>query len=411
MKKLIPSPYLNVLENRNFLVLVMVIFIGQFASACLLLSLIVSVFSHTGSNFGVAGVVLSFTIPALLLMIFAGIVADLVDRRKIILAANIFIALVVLAIIYLGRTTVAFIPLSFLYFAGNSFFIPASSAATAQVVKKNQLLIANSFFMLVLSGGLIFGFLTGAIINFFFGNRNLLILTELLLGFAVLLSFFLPRLDPVTRTKHTVWESIENIKRGFLYSFSRKLLWLFFLTFAALQGVMMFGATIGPGFYDEIVGIPVERSPIFIFPFIGIGVLAGFYVVHRLVMNEFKIVKLGLAVMGLSLVSLGFLIKAEIFPYWAIIASNILFLVFAGLGAILIFIASRTGMQKLVPHSHQGTVFGANIVLASIIAMFMPPMAALVEVVFGYLGILVLGGTALLLVFGFFTYIEKYANQ
>ncbi len=411
MRKIIPKPYLDVLENRNFLVLVLVIFVGQFASACLLLSLIVSVFSQTGSNFGVSGVVLSFTVPSFILMVFAGITADIMDRRKIILAANTFIALVVLAIIYLGRTTVASIPLSFLYFAGNSFFIPASSAATAQVVKKKELLNANSIFMLVLSGGIVLGFLTGAIVNFFFGNEDLLILTEFLLVVAVLLSFFLPKLDPISKIKHSVWESIGNIKRGFLYSFSRKLLWLFFVTFAALQGVIMFGATIGPGFYDQIVGIPVEESPIFIFPFIGAGVLIGFYMIQRFRLSEFKIVKLGLLMMGLSLASLGFLIKVGIFPYPMVIAANILFLIFSGIGAILIFIASRAGMQKMVPHSHQGTVFGANIFLASMIATMMSPTAAIFEVVFGYLGILVLGGFALIFVFGFFMYIEKYGIE
>ena len=168
----------------------------------------------------------------------------------------------------------------------------------------------------------------------------------------------------------------------------------------------MFGATIGPGFYDQIVGLSVYKSPMFIFPFIGVGLLFGFYTVQRLKMSELNIIKLGLILMGMSLVSLGFLIKLDVLPYYLIIMANVMFLIFSGFGAILIFIASRTGMQRIVPHSHQGTVFGANIVLASVLATLMSPMAAIFEVVFGYLGILVMGGVALIFVYGVFMFIE-----
>src|SRR3989344_4731264 len=126
----LPKPYIEVLKRRDFFILTLVILIGQVASAFLVLSLIVSVYTRTGSNFGVSGVILSFAIPAFLLMAFAGLVADVLDRKKTILAANIFIAFVVFIILLTEKVVYASIPLSFLYFAGNSFFIPASSAAT-----------------------------------------------------------------------------------------------------------------------------------------------------------------------------------------------------------------------------------------------------------------------------------------
>src|SRR3989344_794169 len=126
----LPKPYVEVLKRRDFFILTLVILVGQIASAFLILSLIVSVYSRTGSNLGVSGVILSFAIPAFLLMAFSGLIADIFDRRRTILVANIIIAFVVFIILLTEKVVYASIPLSFLYFAGNSFFIPASSAAT-----------------------------------------------------------------------------------------------------------------------------------------------------------------------------------------------------------------------------------------------------------------------------------------
>ena len=39
-------------------------------------------------NFSVSGVIVSFATPGFFLMVFAGFVADIVDRRKIIIVAN-----------------------------------------------------------------------------------------------------------------------------------------------------------------------------------------------------------------------------------------------------------------------------------------------------------------------------------
>ena len=79
--RLIPRHYLALLSNRDFFLLISIIFIGQLATSFLMLSLVVSVFAKTGSNFGVSGVVLSFTVPGFLLMAVAGLSADIIDRK------------------------------------------------------------------------------------------------------------------------------------------------------------------------------------------------------------------------------------------------------------------------------------------------------------------------------------------
>src|SRR3989344_4459329 len=71
--RLIPRHYLALLSNRDFFLLISIIFIGQLATSFLMLSLVVSVFAKTGSNFGDSGVVLSFTIPRFLFIAVVGL--------------------------------------------------------------------------------------------------------------------------------------------------------------------------------------------------------------------------------------------------------------------------------------------------------------------------------------------------
>jgi len=61
-------------------------------------------------------------------------------------------------------------------------------------------------------------------------------------------------------------------------------------------------------------------------------------------------------------------------------------------------IASRTVLQKKVAHSFQGSVFGANIILAAFLSSLMSPLAAAVEVLIGYVNVLIYLGIVLLLI-------------
>lgn len=392
----LPKPYVQVLARRDFFILTLVILIGQISSAFLVLSLIVSVYTKTGSNLGVSGVILSFAVPAFLLMAFSGLIADIFDRRRTILIANIFIAFVVFVILLTEKVVFASIPLSFLYFAGNSFFIPASSAATAQLVKRNQLLVANTIFVFSLAGGVLFGFFAASVIQYLFDNSATLIVCELLLISAVILSLLLPPLPPTNTKSASFSETIGHTRQGFVYIMKAKIIWFFFLTFAAMQGVIVFAVTLAPGFFREIVGISVDRSPMFVLPPVGVGVVCGVLLINRAKDRGGMLVSLGVWTLGVALLALGLMIKLRLTIDGLLILFVVPFLVLLGLGTMLIMIASRTVMQKGIPHNHQGTVFGANIILASFLAVVMSPLAVVMEGIFGYVNLVILGGALFL---------------
>lgn len=402
------SPYLKVLRNKDFLVLTLVIFVGQMASAFLVLALIISVYIKTSSNLGVSGVVLSFTVPSFLMMAFAGFVGDIFDRRRVIIGANVFIMLVVLAIILNQSAVYASIPLAFLYFAGNAFFIPASSAATAQLVARDELLIANSIFIFNLAGGVLLGLFIAALVYFFFGGQATLVVCEILLIAAAVLSVFLPKLMPVEKPlDNSLSFRVKNIWRGFVFIFKSPSTFLFFSVFSIVQGIVFFGITLAPGFFTEIVKFSLEGAMLVIFPFVGVGVLLGVLFVRKPKMQEFGLLSFGNLVFGLGLVSYSLLIKLQILPRVVIQILSIPFLITLGFGVIVALIGSRTVLQKKIPHSHQAIVFGANIILASLIATITSPAAVIFEVVFGYLGTLFGVGILLVLSSGAFWYLGR----
>src|SRR3990167_8839492 len=388
--RLIPRHYLALLSNRDFFLLISIIFIGQLATSFLMLSLVVSVFAKTGSNFGVSGVVLSFTVPGFLLMAVAGLSADIIDRKKIIVFANAIITLVVFLILISQKAVYASIPLSFLYFAGNTFFLPASSAASGQLVRRKQLLIANSIFIFTLSSGMILGLFAAAIVHFFFGNQVTLAVCGILLVIAAMLSVLLPSLLPQKSRDHSIAKTLADIGRAFIYIFNQKIVWFFFLVFAFMQGIVAFGVTLALGFFDEVVGLSINKSPIFVMPLIGL------IFVHSVKAKEGRLVTYGTGSMGFSTLILGLILRFDLVVERLLLLPVAFFLVLLGFGVIVSVIASRTVLQKKVAHNFQGTVFGANIILASFLAGVMSPSAAGIEALLGYVNVLILAGLGFL---------------
>lgn len=394
--RMILERYLKLSKNSDFLLLMIVIFVGQMATAFLILSLIVSVFLQTKSNFGISGIVLSVTVPGLALMALAGLFADIFDRRKVIILANWAIALVVLLILISLKIVAFSIPLSFLYFACNTFFLPAAQAASGQVVKKRELMLANSLFVFVFSGGILLGFFAAAIVHFFFGNFPTLVICEIFLIIAAVFSMFLPPLSPRRSKKYSLVSTILDIYKTFGYIFLKKSVWFSFVIFTLMQAILVFGVTLAPGFFDEVVGIGIQKSPIFIFPLIGIGVALGTFFVQLPKISESKYSAIGTGLMGASCLALGLFIRLGQIEGLMLLLPVAAFLVVLGFGEIVAIAASRTGLQAKVLHHYQGTVFSSSIIASSFLGSTVSPLAALFQVLFGYVNILIFGGLVIL---------------
>ena len=409
IKDFIPKPYLEILSNRNFLILALTNLFTQLATAFLVLTLIVSAFLLTKNNFAVSGVVISLAMPAFLLMALAGVIADIFDRKKVILGAILYIAFVVFLILTSISSIAALISLAFFYNAGSSFLIPAISAGTGQLVVRSKLQIANSIFVFTLAGGQVLGLFLASVIHFFFGNQITLLVAQALLLLSLWLAWMLPSLKPVRKPElaGSIIKTLKDIGRAFLFIFSQKIIWIFFIILAFMQALVAFGATLGPGFFDEVIGLSINKSPIFVLPLIGLGVVAGSVFSHNQKIKEGFLVKTGFETIGLSAFVLGVILRFSLFKNVLLLLPVAVFLVSIGFGVVVCVIAARTVLQKKIAHSYQGTVFGATIVLSAFLASVFSIIGATTEAIWGYVAILIFVG----LLFSFSSFVFEYFSK
>lgn len=396
---LLPKEYREIFENRDFLNLTVTNIFAQVAFAFVTLILVTSVFAVTKSNFGVSGVVLSFVLPGLILVVFSGLSADLFDRAKIITFSILAIAIIVVLILLFFGNVYLLIGLSFAYHGFLAFYLPAYSAASAQVVKKKQLWVANSVFTFSVVGGQISGLLLVSLLQFFLHPRLSLFASEVLLLLAFWRSRSLPRLLPrkkIGRGLAYIVRTTRQILWAFFYIYNRKLLWFFVLMIAVVYGIYSLGVTLGPGFFDEVIGLSIRSSPLFVFPFVAVGLLIGGYLLHLGIIGEGAWVSLGMGMMGVLSSLLGLVIKFghdKNILFWAVLA---IFTVAVSFGAVVVIVASRTVLQRLVGHKYQGTVFAAVITLSAFAAASSSVLGVLVEAILGYVNILIFGGFGLM---------------
>src|SRR3989338_4364302 len=409
IKQLVPKEYVQIFSNRNFLILALTNLFTQLATAFLVLTLIVSAFLLTKNNFAVSGVVISLAMPAFLLMALAGVIADIFDRKKVILGAILYIAFVVFLILTSISSIAALISLAFFYNAGSSFLIPAISAGTGQLVNKSKLQIANSIFVFTLAGGQVLGLFLASIVHFFFGNQITLLVAQGLLLVSLWLAWMLPSLIPVRKPEIAVSiiKTLKDIGRAFLYIFSQKIIWIFFIILAFMQALVAFGATLGPGFFDEVIGLSINKSPIFVLPLIGFGVVAGSVFSHNQKIKEGFLVKTGFETIGLSAFVLGVILRFSLLKNVLLLLPVAVFLVSIGFGVVVCVIAARTVLQKKIAHSYQGTVFGATIVLSAFLASIFSIIGATTEAIWGYVAILIFVG----LLFSFSSFVFEYFSK
>jgi len=390
------NSYLKLLKNHDFLLLFLTTFLGQVATAFLIISMIVSVYARTESSYAVSGVILSFTIPGFFLMAFAGIAADVFDRRKIIFLSNVFITIAVFLILFLKGRVFETTLLTSLYFAGNTMYLPAAQAATGQIAGKRRVLVSNVYFVFTFSGGFIIGLFLASVVHFFWGVDLALWLCFCLLATAAVTAYFLPNMRPSKQKKFSFVATLRDVGETFVYIFRRKLLWFYFLSFAFSQGVIGFAATIAPGFFQEILGLGFDKALIVVIPLVGVGNVFGAYLVHKIRRKEHFFIILGMFVLSVSFLALGSVVTfgiTERIIYYFVCA---IFLISIGMADLIIFIASRVAIQKTVDHNYQGTVFGASILLTSVMATFFSLIAARTVGTLGYVSTLYLGGVGML---------------
>ncbi|MBL7132287.1 MAG: MFS transporter [Candidatus Omnitrophica bacterium] len=384
--------------------------ISQFGDRLNQMALIAFIFKRApGSTFELAKLIAITIIPVFLIGPIAGVYVDRWDRRRTMYVCDLVRALLVFTIPFFLMNTKSLIPLYivvFLIFCLSRFFVPAKMSIIPDMVKKEDLLLANS---LVHTTGMIaaaMGFGIGGVIVEILGVKGGFYLDAATFFISGILIFFVStRVGLKVETKKVLRmgkEIIEVIKKSVLeelrgvFGFLRKqqkiksILNILFMLWAALGSVYVVIIV-----FIQRVFTSVVKDLGLLAVFLGCGLFFGSLLYGKFgkKLSYFKAIFLSLILAGLVLV--GFTITSYHFINFQL-AAMLSFVL--GISISPIMIASNTLVHELTDTDMRGKVFTAlEIVIHFAFLSFMFITSGLAEYI-GQFSILITVGVCVILV-------------
>lgn len=408
------TSFLGVLKNRGFRYLWINQLIVQFVYNTINFALIIWVFKLTESSLAVSALMLAVYAPSFIFGLFAGIVVDLVDRKKIIVMVNILFAIACAAFIFTKDYYVLILLNTFFINSLAQFFMPTESSSIPLLVSKSQLFIANSLFSLTLYGSFMVGYsVAGPILNFYGIDAIFLSCMSVLL-FALLISLALPTI----RTSNEGGK-LQNILLPFSFDKLKNLLWdEAFVTWkfitsktkvaaaislmAGLQGVIGVLAVLMPAYMEKILHIHATDASYFVILPLGLGMIFGVLMLGKFAIN---IPKRNLVISGVlgsgvifllagTLPSILNFIQASELPEYIkyprfFFRAPSLSIIFAagafvlGICTVAIIVPSQTVLQQNTDENIRGKIFAVLVVLMNLVAAVPVTLVGLFSDLFG----------------------------
>ncbi|MBF8289184.1 MAG: transporter [Chloroflexi bacterium] len=149
-----------IFRKRDFSLMWSAQLISTIGSALTDLAAAILIFRYTGSAFAVGAALMVTAAPTLLVGLFAGVVVDRFDRKRIMLVSNLLCAAIIVAIPYSVEAfgVFALYPLLFLSATVRQFFDPAWESVIPEIASDEELAAANSFISIASFGSTAVGF-------------------------------------------------------------------------------------------------------------------------------------------------------------------------------------------------------------------------------------------------------------
>jgi MFS family permease len=351
--------------------------------------LILIIFDVTKSNTAVAGIVLSFTVPAVFFGILAGVYIDRWNKKTVLLASNISRAVLLILLAIFHKNVIVIYTISFIIGIITQFFIPAESPIIPLIVEEEQLLSANALFGIGIFGSIMIAYLFSGPLLLYFGTVNtiLLLAGSLFIGSILIalikvpaseekkgFSFNLLRI-PVSAVLKEIKEVLDIIRSSKHIASS-----LFLL--ALSQILILIIAAIAPGYANDVLKIKVEQFPLVVITPATVGIMIGALALANLFhsIKKEKMVTVGLFMaaivtiampFGNRLASRDFVHVINTMLPKILLISNIHIVIvlafFLGIANAFIYVPSNTILQEKTSDEMRGKVYG---VLNTVIGLF-----------------------------------------
>jgi len=394
----------QVLRDRRFLSLWLAQVASQVGGNMVLYGLTVLVAERTHSSSAVSLLLLTFLVPAVVFSAIAGVFVDRLDRRLILIVANLlrgglFVAMVVLdanlILIYLLNIAVSTI---------TTLFAPAEASMIPVLVRREQLLAANSLFTFTLQGSFALGFaLLGPFVVILADVNGLIVLVAGCYLAAAALCVTLPSSTPAAGRPGSVASgqalgeaeaalaaTLRQLQEGLRYIRANPgIFWsLSYLAItASLVGVL---GALGPNYAQQSLGLKPQDFFIVVLP-LGGGLVLGILLLNaygRLVPRR-RLIEGGLLVLGIALALLSVAAPLSNFlrsrvdsngavalePFVSLLGIIVAIALTAGVAYAFVAVPAQTQLQEELPADVRGRVFGVLNMLVSV-ASFVPIIIA-----------------------------------
>jgi predicted MFS family arabinose efflux permease len=343
--------FLPVLSNLGFLLLWLGQLTSQLADRVFVYVLMIVMYQLTHSNLGVSLPLLAFGIPSVLIAPFAGVFADKLDRKWIMVVSDVLRGLLILLIIPAAAKSVVLIfVISLFIYSAAQFFAPAESSAIPELVEKHNLIVANSLFMITWMASSVVGLGLGAPIVNLVAEKGAFVAAAILylISAAAILLVPLKAKEPSKHQSHV----LKDIIIGFEYIRRKQIVQVallkLFVSAAAIATLSLLAIT-----YSGKVLMIGEKNFGYLIIVVGVGMLIGMATLeklrHYLKMGTIVIISFLFSGAALILLSLT-----------ADLRLAMLLIAILGMGNIYITSTLQTILQSKIPRQIRGRVFGVQ---------------------------------------------------
>ncbi len=402
--------FASVISARGFKYLWINQILVQLSINTLNFSLLIWVYKLTGSNFAVAALLFAVYLPSLLFGLFAGVLVDLSDKKKIIYMMDLLFALAFLVFIPIKGIYPLILLNAFLINCASQFFVPAESSSIPHLVPKEKLFLANSLFTLTLYSSFMLGFASAGPILNFWGINTIFYLGASLLFVAFLLSLQLPSMKVIRKSiKQALLPFVlDEVKDTFGFIKGKLNVFTAIALMAGVQGVIGILGVIMPGYMESVLHIhATDASYVLIIP-LGLGMIVGALglgklfqgksrrgvVIPAMIASGILLFGMGIApTMAIALNNTELPLKIMHLRYFfnapSLSSSFAIGSFLAGIAAVSIIIPSQTILQEATHHKIRGKIFSILVVAMNSFALLPVLLAGGLADIFGITSIFI----------------------
>ena len=342
-----PAKMMDVLRNSNFVKLWTAQILSQTAQQIVNFALLLQVARITASSTAVSGIIICFTIPAILFAAIAGVFVERNSKKVMLILTNVLRGVMVLGYLFINPDwgVGAVLPLIYiitlLFSAVSQFFNPAEASMIPLMVKKKELISANSLFNLTLPATQLGGFvvLGPLLLNTVFHDNftGLYIFIFILCLAAAFSTYLLPQDRPeetvaerrkkgekvsvggvaggaATIAKSGYKEAAEELAEGWRFIRRDPVIMSAIIYWSVAIAVFMMLGTIGPGFL-QYLGIDQSKLFFVLLPG-GVGLVTGVLLVGRIARKDNREFMINVSLLAAGVTLMAF---AVIYPILAMV--------------------------------------------------------------------------------------------